>query len=498
METTMKRLRPYVMVLLVMASVLVGLCQVPKTGFSAQATALNFYFNDDPSVYTYTGQTRAVSATVQISIVLEGTFNPGVHTHPSWTVSITGPDPNNPQQTTTVGTATFTHSGPYTNANVSVTLPAAAGAYTYTASLTGGEGTATPVSDSARIVEVASLQYKIGDGDFTAMPGTLYVAKGTAVTFKAIPNPVGVWPSGKPVWGGNTGATGTGETKEVTFVTVSTSLSDLKTVTVECGNTVTINVVVFSLALSADKTAVVAGGIDSDAHSCTLAVTVTPAGVEGDVTFSYTAPDGVPTPDGLFDGNAWFTPSGVTKTVSLSPTGYASAHLISSNRISPEVIGKVAYVGVGQCEATVLLSFNKPTAEWIEIPLVYCDDNPANVIARLQNDNGEAMESVDQHYLQWRIQTVSFDPERTILVYDADNSENNLFDDLTDEYPENGIPDWVDWLFGAVIANDLAPVTGYPELVTVSDTNGETNGLLIPGAFPGYFFVVFPDYTIYR
>ena len=87
---------------------------------------------------------------------------PGVHTHPSWTVSISGPDPNNPQQTTTVGSATFTHPGPYTNANVSVTLPAPAGAYSrILASLTGGEGTATSDSDSATILLKSVLCFRV-------------------------------------------------------------------------------------------------------------------------------------------------------------------------------------------------------------------------------------------------------------------------------------------------------------------------------------------------
>ena len=194
MEKTMNNnLRCCMMLLLVMASVLVGVCQVPKTGFSAQATSLNFYFNDDPSVYAYSGQTRTVSATVQLSILVDGTFIPGVHAHPSWTVSISGPDPNNPQQTTTVGSAIFTHPGPYTNANVSVTLPAAAGAYTYTASLTGGEGTATLDTDTATIVQVSSLvpsegiEFDDGDNDPDTKSYVVPIAATGSVTVTATP-----------------------------------------------------------------------------------------------------------------------------------------------------------------------------------------------------------------------------------------------------------------------------------------------------------------------
>lgn len=64
--------------------------------------------------------------------------------------------------------------------------------------------------------------------------------------FKAIKDPAGAsWPSGKPVWGGSSGASGTGETKNVGFTTLSTSKTDYKTVTAECGNTVTVNVVCY-------------------------------------------------------------------------------------------------------------------------------------------------------------------------------------------------------------------------------------------------------------
>jgi len=75
-----------------------------------------------------------------------------------------------------------------------------------------------------------------------------YVMKGTSVTFKARKWPdAAIWPDGKPAWGGSSGTTGTGETKPVTFNTRSNHLTDYKTVTSECGNTVTLNVVVYEL-----------------------------------------------------------------------------------------------------------------------------------------------------------------------------------------------------------------------------------------------------------
>jgi hypothetical protein len=49
------------------------------------------------------------------------------------------------------------------------------------------------------------------------------------------------------VWGGSAGASGTGETKTVAFNTKTNSLTDFKTVTVECGNVVTVKVIVYTL-----------------------------------------------------------------------------------------------------------------------------------------------------------------------------------------------------------------------------------------------------------
>jgi len=102
-------------------------------------------------------------------------------------------------------------------------------------------------SSQVSIVTVDKLQYNDPDTGYTDISGTLYVHTGTTVTFKAIKKPLDAsWPSGKPVWGGTSGASGTGETKEVTFSTLSSSTSDYKTVTATCCNdTVTANVIVF-------------------------------------------------------------------------------------------------------------------------------------------------------------------------------------------------------------------------------------------------------------
>jgi hypothetical protein len=99
------------------------------------------------------------------------------------------------------------------------------------------------------LVAVDKVQTQ-NDGTWEDVPesGPVYVLKGTTANFKAIKNPSGAsWPSGKPVWGGSSGASGTGETKSVTFDTVSSSSTNYKTVTCECGNTKTVNVIVFEL-----------------------------------------------------------------------------------------------------------------------------------------------------------------------------------------------------------------------------------------------------------
>lgn len=100
-------------------------------------------------------------------------------------------------------------------------------------------------------VTVSKIQYKgPNNSTFTDATSTLYVLKGTQVTFKAIPNPVtATFPSGKPTWSGTSSATGTGETVSVTFGTVSSNTSDFKTVIATSGNSMTVNVIVYDLNL---------------------------------------------------------------------------------------------------------------------------------------------------------------------------------------------------------------------------------------------------------
>jgi hypothetical protein len=99
------------------------------------------------------------------------------------------------------------------------------------------------------VVGVDKIEYKIGLDDYQDCPSPLAVAKGADVTFKAIKSlPSVPWPAGKPVWSGSSGASGTGEEEEVAFDIGSSNPTDYKVVRVECGNIVSVNVVVVDLS----------------------------------------------------------------------------------------------------------------------------------------------------------------------------------------------------------------------------------------------------------
>lgn len=167
---------------------------------------------------------------------------------PSWSWSASGADglaidQPNPQLPAATLNATITTPGEYT-----LTVTATA---TWTASSGPSVSASNNASVTLTVVGVQTLQYlQPGEsGGYVDAPATLYALVGKSITFKAIPTPeTAAFPTGKPVWSGSSGATGTGDTKTVTFTTLSTSTSDFKTVTATCGNTsVTANVIVFDL-----------------------------------------------------------------------------------------------------------------------------------------------------------------------------------------------------------------------------------------------------------
>jgi hypothetical protein len=98
------------------------------------------------------------------------------------------------------------------------------------------------------IPRVGRIQYQSGSS-YVDITGTLYVLKGTSVTFKAIPSPESAsWPVGSPVWSGSSGASGINPTTSVTFNTASANTTNYKTVTASSGySSVTVYIIVYEL-----------------------------------------------------------------------------------------------------------------------------------------------------------------------------------------------------------------------------------------------------------
>ncbi len=101
------------------------------------------------------------------------------------------------------------------------------------------------------VVEIDKIQWKYhSQSTYSDAPEILYIAKDAQVDFKAIIKPDNSsWPSGQPVWSGSSGASGTGSEVSVTFSSISSSSSDYKTVICSCGNSITVNVVVYKVNL---------------------------------------------------------------------------------------------------------------------------------------------------------------------------------------------------------------------------------------------------------
>ena len=149
----------------------------------------------------------------------------------------------------------------------------------------GGTVNATiqPESNSKTIFVVAvdRIQWK-EDGEWADLSGTLYARKGATLNFRAIVKPAGAqWPQDKPIWGGTAGTTGTEETSSATFGTTSSSTTDVKTVTAECGNTLTCDVLVIAVEItgfSVDPTWALGQGCDVAKHKSTCQAHILPSG----------------------------------------------------------------------------------------------------------------------------------------------------------------------------------------------------------------------------
>jgi len=115
-----------------------------------------------------------------------------------------------------------------------------AGDYAFTATYTKG-GVPTTTTAVLRIGDISKLQYADG-GTWRDITKTLFVLKGTSMTFKAaLTPPATQFPAEKPVWGG--AATGQGnQTVSVSFNSIGNN-----SITAECGNTVTAGIVVYDI-----------------------------------------------------------------------------------------------------------------------------------------------------------------------------------------------------------------------------------------------------------
>lgn len=114
------------------------------------------------------------------------------------------------------------------------------------------------------VVEIEKIQWRLSGGtyaDAPEPPNSIYVAKDAQVDFRASIKPSGAsWPSGKPAWTGATPNTPP-DTASVTFSSVGS-----QTVTCECGNSKSVNVVVcdkikISLGNSANLSSCIVGKV---------------------------------------------------------------------------------------------------------------------------------------------------------------------------------------------------------------------------------------------
>ena len=139
----------------------------------------------------------------------------------------------------------------------------------------GGVNLSPPQTFTITVVKAVNLEYRRAGGTFLAVPATLYVPLGATVTFRVAPSPdTADWPDGKPAWGGSAGAGGVGTTKAVTFTTTGNV-----TVTAECGNTLTANICVVSVAFWPDPLFLPVG------TNRTLTTTVTPTAAGSAMTY---------------------------------------------------------------------------------------------------------------------------------------------------------------------------------------------------------------------
>jgi len=218
---------------------------------SATAPTSDYYCTyDPPSAWIWTWEVVSPAANAYVSI---------------------SPDGSDPSKATVI--ASFSEPGAFT-----ITVKASVSIGCTCGQSETGSGTVELYNTA---VQVANIQFSVDGAIYKDVPSPFFVPKGQSVTFKAMPNPdSATWPSGYPTWGGE--ATGTGSAATVTFNTLTTTSFDFQTVTASCGNTKTVNIVVYELVpiLTPDDNF---DGRDLDAYGVcefiNLSYTIAPSGI---------------------------------------------------------------------------------------------------------------------------------------------------------------------------------------------------------------------------
>jgi hypothetical protein len=203
---------------------------------------------DEPSE----GDIRCIGETVTINA--KAVFDPGVVSLTHLKILVDG------QEKKSVTTSTVSYDWDTTGLQ--------SGNHTITVSgegTLGGEAVDDSKSIMVTLLKLEKLQYRIGDtGDFVDAPippQRLYAPINQNIEFQVVKQPgAGTpWPDGKPMWSstgdGITGASGTGEQK-----TVSINASGNYSVTVTCGESKHVDIVVPFLSIESDRDAICGGG----------------------------------------------------------------------------------------------------------------------------------------------------------------------------------------------------------------------------------------------
>jgi len=285
------------------------------------------------------------------------------------------------------------------------------------------------VDTDLTVVAVDKLQWKIGGGAYADVTGTLYVAKGSTVDFKALKDPSDApsWPTGKPAWSGTSGASGTGETNPPPFNTLSTSTTDYKTVIAECGNEETANVIVFEVNIKhSDGTSDPPEYLGLDG-TLQLKAVPSPSGLSGNYTWSETSPkisltDTTSQTVTVNGDEASASVDDAQVEVEFDPTGPGNTDTDTHD---------VTVVKVTALDVTGA-TYNSTTQKW------YCtEDSPGDVTITATISPAVSAGNLPSGFMQWSVAPTTTLTKVTELVYTFSKSTAGEFV-VTVKAGENG------------------------------------------------------------